>query len=627
MSSLKFFAATILSLLPVLGTLAGPGALDPSYTPNLPGGIVYAQALEPNGELLIGGSFTTVNGSSRSRIAQLFSNGALDTGFLNGLAGANNTVNCLTVEGDGRIVIGGTFTSVNGTARNGVARLNANGALDGSFAPSFTNAYAVYPSALAVQSDNKVIIVGGQQTSFIYRLNADGSMDTTFTNNSVGGASAVYPVYAVALQPDGKILIGGSFPSVGNVASYNVARLDTNGLVDASFSVPSTVNGAVRCIQVQPDGKILIGGDFSTFIGKASGHVVRLTSNGALDTNFTANASLNGSVYSLALQANNSFLAGGNFSFYNPAYSLGYDYDLARCYPDGTTDTNFFATFNSTVYSLAIQSDGGILAGGAFSTVSNQTHYGVARVYGDSYPPQFVSQPTNMNVMVGSNVTFSAAVGNPTVTYFQWLKNGNAIPGATGMSYSVYNVQFSDAGTYAVSVSNGLGGNTSSNAVLQVGIPPLITQQPVSLTVTQGQAASFTVAASGQPLSYLWKKNNGAIPGATNATLTFASTVLTDAASYTCTVTNFVGSQTSTVATLAVYAPPPIVLQPLNQGGAGNPFGLNLTGAAGSNFVVEVSSNLQTWSPLFTNTFGTNGFLFRDPGSATNPLRFYRSHY
>jgi len=567
------FTSAFTTLLLALNALAGPGALDPTYVPVISGGTVYATALQPNGELVIAGTFTSVGGASRNHLARLYSNGTLDTGFLNNLSGANNIVYCAVVEGDGRIVIGGTFTSVNGTARSGVARLNTNGTLDGSFLPGTYS--AVY--GLAVQTNNQVIItgiVGSSSGAYaVYRLNADGTLDTTFTNLSPGGGTANYPLNTVALQSDGKILAGGSFTTFAGFTRNDIVRLNQDGSVDTGFVPPTTINGGVRSILEQPDNKILIGGDFYVSTGKASSHVVRLAATGALDTNYTGNSYINNSVYSLALQANNSFLAGGNFE-------SSYGYDLARCYPDGTLDTNFYASLSSTVYTLAVQTDGGILVGGAFSIYGTPYQTSLARVYGDTYPPQFTFQPTNRAVAVGSNVTFSAQVSNPTLTYFQWLKNGAAIPGATDMSYSLYNVQLGDAATYAVAASNALGENTSSNAVLLVGLPPVITQPPASLIVTQGQTASFTVGATGVPLFYQWKAGYAPIAGATNATLTFANAVLTNAGSYTCQLTNFLGIVLTTPATLTVYAPPSLLTQPLSQ-----------TVGVGSNLTLTVTAN------------------------------------
>jgi uncharacterized delta-60 repeat protein len=573
------FATTL--LLATLNVMAGPGMIDTSYAPGVSGGPVYAEAIQPDGRLVIGGAFYTVGGSSRYHIARLFANGALDTSFQDKMAGASGNVNCLAVQTDGRIVIGGTFTSVNGISRYGVARLNSNGAVDGSFV-STNNYYFNNVNALAVQSDNKVIIGLSYGPSYIYRLNADGSIETAFTNYSSGPSG---PIYAVAIQSDGKIIIGGSFTSFNGISRNNIARLNADGSLDMSFLYGlSGAAGTVRCLQVQADGKILIGGDFTTVNGTSRGHSARLTSTGALDTGFNSTPGVNGSVYALALQSDSSVLVAGSFSYY--VGSGSYYNNLARFYPDGTADTNFYSNFSSTVYSLAVQSDGGIIAGGSFTVFGQKSQPYLARVYGNLYPPEFITQPTNRVVNVGTNVTFSALVNNPTLTYFQWRKNGSDIPGATGVSYSLYNVQIGDAGTYSVFANNAAGGVTSSNAILQVGIAPAITQQPVSLTVTQGQIATFTVGASGTPLNYFWKKNGTFIPGATNASLTFASVVFTNAATYTCQVSNFLGNVTSAGAVLTVYAPPGILVQPTDK-----------TVGVSSNFTVSVTANGTT--PLF----------------------------
>jgi uncharacterized delta-60 repeat protein len=377
--------------------------------------------------------------------------------------------------------------------------------------------------------------------------------------------------------------VGGNFSTYLGTTRYNLARLNTDGSLDGSFLNGLTgASSNVRCIVVQPDGKILIGGDFTSVNNSSYSRIARLTSTGAVDTEFSSSAIYSGgSVYAMSLQSDGSVVIGGTITasyYYNGNYY--YSYNVARLYDDGTMDTTFICSNNlfNTAYATAIQSDGGVVVGGNFY-YGSANHY-LARVYGDLYPPQFTLQPTNRSVVVGTNVTFTAHVSNPTPVNFQWLKNGGDIPGATDMTYTLYNVQLADAGTYAVFASDGVGGVTSSNAVLNVGIAPAITQPPASLTVTQGQAAAFTVVASGTPLNYFWKKNGVFIGGATNASITFAATVLTNAASYTCQVSNFLGNVTSGAATLTVFAPPGIVRQP-----AGSLVGVS------SNFTVSVSAN------------------------------------
>jgi uncharacterized delta-60 repeat protein len=587
-----FLAALSLLAITVGNVLAGPGAWDQTYAPVVSGGAVYAMGLQTDGKLVVGGAFTAINSSSsRYHLARLLSDGTLDSTFFATGSGVYSTVWALAVQSDGRIVIGGDFTSVGGTSRYHVARLNSNGTLDGSFIP--TNAINYSVLAVAVQANNAVIIGGtfiqGTFPSYNARLNADGTTDTTFSSYPNGA------VYAIAIQTDGKIVIGGNFTNVNGANRYHIARLNGDGSLDNTFQ--NGMMGAssnVRCIQIQSDGKILIGGDFTAVNNTARNYVARLNADGSIDNGFN-NSSVgimgaNGPVYSMAVQPDNNIVVGGAFTSYNSA-NLSH---VARIYPDGTRDTTFTNFgINNIVQALAIQNDGKLLIGGAFTTINNTNWSYLGRLYGNLYPPEFIVQPASRNTNVGANVTFSAQVSNPTTTSFQWRLNGNNISGATGTTYSLYNVQFSDAGNYSVFVSDALGGTTSSNALLQVGIAPAFTSQAGSLTVTQGQSASFTVTATGTPLNYFWKKNGAFITGQTNSSLNFASVVATNAATYTCQVSNFVGSITSTGAVLTVAFPPTISVQPVGQ-----------TIGVGSNFTVSVTAS---GNPAVAYQWRTNG--------------------
>lgn len=531
-------------------------------------------ALQPDGKLLIGGAFTAVNNSgSRSHLARLFADGALDPTFFNSGSGVSSTIYCVALQSDGRILIGGDFNLVNGTARTRVARLNANGNVDGTFVP--TNTINVSVLALAVQSDGKVIIggsfSGGAFPSWIARLNADGTTDPEF--NSVANGA----VNAVRLQTDGKILIGGAFTTINGTTRNRIARLNTDGSLDGTFQNGLTgASGIVRCLQIQTDGKILIGGDFTAVNSISRGYVARLNSNGSLDTGFASSPGASTSVYALAIQPDNSVVIAGGFLTYASS-SLS---RVARLYPDASRDPSFSPFgINNLVQSLALQTDGAILVGGTFTTINNTNRSYLGRLFGNLYPPEFVTQPISRSTNVGATVAFSALVNNPTPSIYQWRKDGTNLVGATGTSYTLANVQLADAGNYSVFVSNAAGGTTSSNAVLNVGIAPSITAQPVSLIVTQGQSATFSVTANGAPRNYFWKKGGVFITGATNSAYTIASVLAGSAATYTCQVSNFLGSATSVGATLTVYSPPAITVPPVSQ-----------TVGVGSNFTVSVTA-------------------------------------
>jgi uncharacterized delta-60 repeat protein len=255
---------------------AAPDSLDPTF----PAGSgandwVMALAVQPDGKIVIGGYFTAVNGITRNGIARLNPNGTLDMTFDPG-SGTDDWVMALAVQPDGKILIGGYFNSVNGVGRYGITRLHANGTLDTTFAGgSGTNDGVM---TLAVQPDGKILIggyftvVNGISRSRIARLNSDGTLDTTFA----GGSGADDTVWTLGVQPDGKVLIGGYFHSVNGVQRNHMTRLNADGTLDTTFAGGSGADGKVWTTAVQADGKIVVGGRFLTFNGVSRPHIARL---------------------------------------------------------------------------------------------------------------------------------------------------------------------------------------------------------------------------------------------------------------------------------------------------------------------------------------------------------------
>ena len=195
---------------------------------------VYAIAVQADGKILAGGAFTTLapNGGAavtRNRIARLETDGRLDQTLNPGVSGGSNFVFATAVQADGKILIGGSFSTVLGVARNNIARLNTDGTLDTTFNPNADS--DVY--AIAVQADGKILVggffstIGGQPRSFIARLNPDGTADSwnPITNNEVN---------TIVVQADGKVLVGGNFTGIGGQTRNFIARLDANtGLADS----------------------------------------------------------------------------------------------------------------------------------------------------------------------------------------------------------------------------------------------------------------------------------------------------------------------------------------------------------------------------------------------------------
>jgi len=370
-----------------LARLNDAGVVDATYDPSA-NNLVTALAFQADGKLLAAGNFTALlpNGATtaaaRSRIARILDDGTLDDNFR---AGLNSDAHALAVAPDGKIIVSGVFRAVfstgstAGTRADFIARFAADGTVDATFFPG--PSYTV--STFALQADGKLFI-GGYFTDFIpggggtgivrrymARLNEDGSLDTSL-NPSVDSG-----VIVLAGQTNGQILVGGTFASIGGITRRSIARISADGTVDPVFD-PST-NGQVLSIAVQPDGKVLIGGFFNSLSPNGSStpvtrnYLARVNADGTLDTAFNPNP--NSAVTTIVLQSDGKILIGGNFTSLTPdgatdPVERGL---IARLNSDGTLDTTFSPSANGAVSSIVVESDGKILVGGGFSTITTGT--------------------------------------------------------------------------------------------------------------------------------------------------------------------------------------------------------------------------------------------------------------
>jgi uncharacterized delta-60 repeat protein len=194
------------------------------------------------------------------------------------------------VQNDGRILVFGIVSAGNGTFRSQLVRYHADGSEDPTIKQVVvTNGRSSgFIHNLALQPDGKIIVVGdftnigGVARRKVARLNIDGTVDTSFDNGTGPNGS----VFGLAIQPDGKVLIGGGFLAVNGVACRRIARLNYDGSVDSTFDPGVGGNGTVSSIVIQTNGKVLIGGAFATFGGAARRGVARLNDDGSLDKTF-----------------------------------------------------------------------------------------------------------------------------------------------------------------------------------------------------------------------------------------------------------------------------------------------------------------------------------------------------
>ena len=398
--------------LAIIENSGPPGSLDTAEDPTMGfNGPVYALTLQGDGKLLVGGDFTMASGIGRQRMARLNADGTLDQTFSSAspLMGADAPIVALISQTDGRIVLGGGFTNVNNLPHSFLARVALNGAADTTFNPGSGPNNPVFAVAEMFLGSDRKLLIGGSFTSFgsgaqnyIGRLNNNGTLDTGFQSAANGS------VYAIAVQPDGKAVIGGDFTAVNGVALPHVARLNTDGSVDASFAPALGANGSVRAIAVQLDGRIVIGGFFTNVNGTALNHIARLTDRGAVDSTFTPGLGLNDSVSTIAIQPDTRIVLGGQFTVCGGVTR----HRLTRLNNDGTLDTmiNFGAGADSFVSALAIETNGMINLGGGFTQYDGQPRQRLARIYGGT-----VAGPGTLEFTSGNYQVLETA-GNAILT-------------------------------------------------------------------------------------------------------------------------------------------------------------------------------------------------------------------
>ncbi len=328
---------------------------------------VASIAVQPDGKVLIGGAFTQVSGQARNYLARLHADGTVDATFA---PNPGRDVATLAVQPDGKVLVGGYFSSIAGSARSRLARLNADGTLDASFAPPEIS--GVHVGSIQIQPDGRILIigdfsqVGGNPRNQVARLNADGSLDSTFApvvNNYVQGAARL---------STGQILISGAFTEVNGSPRQRIARLDADGTLDTSFN--PAANAEVLCMVEQTDGRIIMTGNFTTVNGVTRNRIARLLPDGTLDPAYDPDINVQG--LTMALQTDGRLVLGGWFTFVGGAWAPY----LVRLNPDGTRDGSFAVSPNNAPFAVASQADGKLLVGGLFTSLSGGSAIRVARL-------------------------------------------------------------------------------------------------------------------------------------------------------------------------------------------------------------------------------------------------------
>lgn len=307
------------------------GSVDTNFTADVSYWVRY-MALQTDGKIVIGGYFTSVGGQSRNLVSRLNSNGSLDTNFVVGTGctgsmgvaidgNTNAFLFAISIQTDQKILIAGNFTNYNGVFQRGVARLNTNGSLDSTFVGTGVNNWV---RSMRILANGQILLTGwfteynNRTYNRMVRINPNGSADTNF-NAFFGDLTSVYTSTEL---PDGKMIVGGHTVNTNSVFQQEVVRLNLNGTYDTNFNNGgSGANEKVESVALQADGKIVMGGYFTLYNGVHVDNFARLNSDGTLDNTFSAN--VNSWIWTVLVQDDGKILLCGGFSAVNGASRNG----------------------------------------------------------------------------------------------------------------------------------------------------------------------------------------------------------------------------------------------------------------------------------------------------------------
>ena len=583
------------------------GTLDASFDGGSAGenesSLTLSVLIQPDGKVLVAGQFDII--SNEHHIVRLNSNGSLDNG-----AGFNSFdgVTSMALQADGKIITAGNFTSYNSVPRNQILRLMDDGSLDESYNPGALFHPLITISGLLKQADDKIITLGGttyavpEYQNRIARINTDGSLDNSF-NTGLGahfignliGQEGYGAIPNCALQqPDGKILVAGNFTGFNNTAINQIARLNTDGSIDGSFNpgagiVQSTVYPEIKSMALLPDGKIMIAGSFNNYNGTSCNSIALLNSDGSIDAGFNSGTgpmilSQLSQIISILLQPDGKIFIAGDFTEYNGTPAFG----MARINQDGSIDPTFtlspvvpFGTsgLQHLIYTMTLQSDGKIIIGGFFNHLQNlgpslarlnadgsvdntfntgtsfQRPFGelgfltssllqtdgkllvagsftdyngnsvdnIARIFTAPCttiftPSVIIAETPSGSICAGTSVIFTATPTNGgTTPNYQWRKN-NVNVGINSATYTDASLMNGDIITCKLtsSLPCALPDSAISNAVTTALTPAVTPSVSISLTtgslpVCSGNPGSLTFTATpvngGSSPAYQWKIN------------------------------------------------------------------------------------------------------------------------
>lgn len=419
-------------LLSLLGSwqvlLAQPARFDPIFP--IGTGLnnsVTSMALQPNGRILLGGSFTTYQTVAAPRLMRIFQNGQRDTSFQAG-TGADARINVMRLLPDGKVLLGGLFFLYNNQTARGLARILPNGAFDTTFqlGQGFNNEVL----AMAPLSDSGVLVSGffsqfqQQAVTQPVKLLANGQRDLSFNAGGSGTTGLIEVMHSLS---DGRVLVAGAVTQYNGQPVGRIFRLLANGQRDTTFQTGLGVTGGnVRNMAIQPDGKILLVGSFTSYNGIARNRLLRLLPDGALDTTFVPNVTFTTTVLHLNVLPDGRIMVFGNHAVPNQQLQ-----HLALVNAQGqlVTGGGSCSELNGGVNAAVVLPDSSLIVGGNFSSAGGVPMARLARVVTNtSGQSAGLAQPTAAQQLIcpGTQLFLSANGALNGSQYWEWFAGGCA---------------------------------------------------------------------------------------------------------------------------------------------------------------------------------------------------------
>lgn len=379
-----------------ISIFAQPGIIDSTFVIGTGfSNQTKALAKQADGKILIGGQFTSFNGTNFRHLVRLNYNGSIDSTFFIGSTGfTGGNINTIVVLPDSNILVAGGFTFLNSVAASRITKLDKNGNRISSFNPS--NAI-INGEILSIDVDTQTggIYIGGLFTTIggisrkhIARLNPDGTLDATFVvGTGLTGTMGQSPAEVVKLQPDGKLLVGGNFTAYNTNFAMNLCRILANGDIDSVFAasiMSGGFNGKILAIDILPNGNILVGGQFTNALSHPRNGIAYLNFNGTINTSFNPGTGTSG-ILTIKHTPDNKILVGGSFNDFNSINANS----IVRLNLDGSYDNTFLSGvglgtnyFSAKAFGFLIQNDSNIIVVGDFNKYQNISSNYIVRIIG-----------------------------------------------------------------------------------------------------------------------------------------------------------------------------------------------------------------------------------------------------